>query len=152
MESVVLGVLNGTFVLRLGNMQLDGLPTFGGATLALAVAITSLMFNRARAYPVGPLQRRTLLAAELCLRSTLLLILGAVLTAMIFPFVHAAGYQPTPMDKLPTQWVPMACAFVPTPFVLAGSLLLLKAAHVVAPSMFTRLRPRQVKTTVLGQR
>ena len=152
MESVVLGVVNGTFVVRLGSMQLDGLPTFGGATLALAVAITSLMFNRARAYPVGPLQRRTLLAAELCLRSTLLLTLGAVLTAMIFPFVHAAGYQPTAMDKLPTQWVPMVCAFIPAPFVLAGSLLLLKAAHIVAPSMLTRLRARHVRTAARGQR
>ena len=143
-----MGVVNGTFVVRLANMQLESLPTFGAATLALSIAITSLMFNRARAYPVGPLQRRTLLAAELCFRSTLLLVLGAVLTAMIFPFVQAAGYQPIPMDKFPTQVIPIVCAFVPSLFVLAGSIVLLKAAHVVAPSLLTRLRARHVKSAV----
>lgn len=152
METLVVGVVNGTFVVRLANMQLDGLPTFGAATLALAIAITSLMFNRARAYPVGPLQRRTLLAAELCLRSTLLLVLGAVLTAMIFPFVQAAGYLPTPMDKSPTQGIPILCAFIPSPFVLAGSIVFLEAAHVVAPSLLTRLRARHVKSAVRGRR
>lgn len=152
MESVVVGVVNGTFVVRLSNMQLEGLPTFGGAMLALVIAITSLMFNRARAYPVGPLQRRTLLAAELCLRATLLLILGAVLTAMIFPFVLAAGYMSTPMDKWPTQWVPMVCAFIPAPFVLAGSLVLLKAVHIFAPSLLRRLRARHVRAAVRVQR
>lgn len=150
MESVVVGVVNGTLLIRLGNMQLDGLLTFGAATLALSVAMTSLLFNRARAYPAGPLQRRTLLAAELSLRSTLLLVFGAVLTAMIFPFVQAAGYQPTPMDKMPTQFVPFLCALIPSFFVLTGSLELLHTARLIVPSFLTRLRARDVKIATKG--
>lgn len=147
-ESVVVGTVTGILFVRLSNMQLDGLLTFGAGAIALTVAITSLMFNRARAYPDGPLQRRTLLAAELSLRSTLSLAIGAVLTAMIFPFVQAVGYQPTPMDKFPTQAVPIVCALIPVPFVLAGSLLLLQTARVIGPSMFTFLRATHVKAAV----
>lgn len=150
LESAVVGVVNGTLVIRLGNMQLDGLLTFGAGTLALSVAMTSLLFNRARAYPAGPLQRRTLVAAELSLRATLLLVFGAVLTAMIFPFIQAAGYQPTPMDKMPTQFVPFLCALIPSFFVLTGSLELLHTARVIVPSLLTRLRARDVTVATRG--
>lgn len=145
LEHVVVGVVSATFFVRLSHMQLDGFLTFGGAILALAVALTSLMFNRARAYPDGALQRRTLLAAELGLRSTLLLLVGAASTAMIFPFVQAFGYQPTSIDKLPTEWGPIIGAIIPFPFVIAGSLMLLKATRVIAPSLLKPVRARHLK-------
>lgn len=141
----MIGVLNATILLRLGNMQLDGLPTFVGAMLALLAATTSLLFNRARAYPGGPIQRRSLLAAELCLRATFLAALGAVLAALIFPLLASSGYVSTPVDKFPTQWAPMLLAFVPALLFLTSSLILLKVGRVLTPTMLVFLRARHIR-------
>lgn len=56
-EIGIVSVIPTLTLFRLGNMQLDGLPTAFGAGLALLAAITSLQFNRARAYPAGRIQR-----------------------------------------------------------------------------------------------
>lgn len=149
MEVVTVAVINATLLLRLGNMQLEGLPTFGAALLALMVALTSLMFNRARAYPNGPVQRRSLLAAELSLRATLLSAFGAVLVILIFPMLQEFGYMPTPVDKAPKQWVPMLCALMPMLFFIVSSLLLLKAGRLITPNLLVFLRARHVREASL---
>ena len=148
LEAVVVSVINATLLMRLGNMQLEGLPTFVGAALALLAATTSLMFNRARAYPAGRVQRRSLLAAELTLRATFLSVVGAVLAAIIFPTLQSSGYVPTPADKLPTQAVPALLAFVPMLFFLAASLTLLTVGRVLTPTLLVRLRARHIRTSV----
>ncbi len=56
---------------RLGNMQLDGLLTVGGVGLGLTFGFTSLMYNRARAFPDDAMQRRCLRASELALRGSM---------------------------------------------------------------------------------
>lgn len=147
-EAVAITLVNVSILFRLGNMQLEGIPTFLGAMLALLAATTSLLFNRARAYPSGPLQRRSLLAAELSLRATLLAALGAAVAAVIWPLLVSAGYVPTPMDKFPTQWVPMLLAFLPALFFIAASLELIQAGRVLAPTFFIFLRARHIRCAV----
>lgn len=93
-------------VFRLGNMQLEGLLAFGGATSALLFGFTSLQFNRTRAYSSGPTQRRSLVVAELALRSTLSFVMGAAITAMIFTFLTHSSYVPTPAYGYPHSGSP----------------------------------------------
>lgn len=90
-EIGIVAVIPSITVFRLGNMQLEGLPTAFGGGLALLAAMTSLLFNRARAYPAGKVQRRSLLAAELCLRAVMFAMLGVVLTAFVFPYLASSG-------------------------------------------------------------
>ena len=145
---MVLSVLNATVLMRLGNMQLDGLPTSIGATLALLAAITSLMFNRARAYPVGPVQRRSILAAELMLRATFLAITGAVFAAIIFSMLLSYGYLPTPVNSFPTQALPQFLAFIPALFFAMASLTLLTVGRVIAPTLLARIHPHQLRKAI----
>jgi len=148
LEAIILAVVNSALLFRLGNMQLEGLPTFIGAALALLTATTSLLFNRARAYPAGPVQRRSLLAAELVLRATLLAFLGAVLIALFFPLLQSAGYQPTPAEKWPKQILPTVMAVIPLLAFVVSSLLLLSAGRVLAPTLLMFLRARRIRDSL----
>lgn len=56
-----------------------GLPAF-------LIALTSLLLNRARAWPPGPIQRRSLFAAEILLRA-LYLVLLAILSALVITYL-----------------------------------------------------------------
>lgn len=53
---------------------------------ALLIAFTSLLFNRARAWPVGRMQRRSLLAGEILLRAVYTMVL-TVLMALAITYV-----------------------------------------------------------------
>lgn len=129
---------------RLGNMQLDGLLPFAGGAVALLFGFTSLQFNRARAYPAGPTQRRSLVVAELSLRSTLSFVLGAALTAVIFAFLAHSSYVPTPAARLPTQWGPILCSVVPLPFIAHSFFTFTKATRVLVHGMFLSIDPRRL--------
>jgi len=150
LEGVIVAVVNTLLLFRLGNMQLEGVPSALGATLALLAATTSLLFNRARAYPSGALQRRSLLAAELCLRAFLLAAFGAVLVALIFPVLQSPAYPPTPVEKFPTQWVPLFCAVLPVLFFVSASLCLVQVGQVLAPSMLASFNARVLKNATRG--
>jgi len=145
LEAAIVAVVNVFVLFRLGNMQLEGMATAIGAVLALLAATTSLLFNRARAYPAGAVQRRSLLAAELSLRATFAAAFGAVITAIIFPMLQSSGYAPTPINEYPTQWVPMFMAFVPTLFFMTASLLLLAVGRVLVPSLLSLFKARDVR-------
>ncbi len=69
LEVGIVSVVPTITIFRLGNMDLDGMPAAAAGGLALLTALTSLLFNRARAYKDGRVQRRSLLAAELGLRA-----------------------------------------------------------------------------------
>lgn len=144
LEYLVVASVNVIIFLRLANMQLDGLPTLIGVLLALMAASTSLLFNRARAYPEGAIQRRSLLVAELCLRATLLAIIGAVIAGAFSIFLPTLGYKSTPMNEMPQQWVPSLLAFFPSQFFLASSLLLVKAGALLSPKVLAPLHARDV--------
>ena len=117
-QIVLFSILCSVVAFRLGNMQLDGLLTFGGAFLGVLFGFTSLMYNRARTYPRGPTQRRSIFAAELVLRATLSYAFGAVFCAAIFFCLQELGYHPTPANKYPTQTAPVLWALVPLSFLI----------------------------------
>lgn len=148
LEWAIVGIVNTTLFFRFGNMHLEGLTAFIGAILALLAATTSLLFNRARAYPSGPIQRRSLLAAELCLRATFLAAIGASIAAIAYPFMISLGYLPTPMNKYPTQWPPALIAFLLGLFFFLSSLLLLKVGRLLSPTLFVFLRARQLRKAI----
>lgn len=143
-EVGIVAVVPSITVFRLGNMYLDGLPTAFGASLALLAAMTSLLYNRARAYPPGKTQRRTLLAAELSLRALVMAICGVVLAAFIFPYLISLGFQTTPWMKIPLQPIPTISAFVIGLFFLRSAFFLLYLGRVIAPSLLTTLSARQL--------
>jgi hypothetical protein len=115
-QDALFSIIAAVVLFRLGNMQLNGLPGFGGIAVGLLFAFTSLQFNRARAYRVGSVQRRYLFAAELSLRATLAFTMGSIVTAIIYHFLAIAGYVSTPPNNWPTQIVPGVCAFIPLGF------------------------------------
>ena len=54
---------------------------------ALLMSLTALLYNRARAWPGGPEQRRSLFAAEILLRSLLLTLLSVASGVFITFFI-----------------------------------------------------------------
>jgi hypothetical protein len=140
-----MALIMGYLLISLGNMQLAGLPTIGGAVLALLVALTSLLFNRARAYPTGVVQRRSLLTAELAFRATVLVSLGCGIAAVIYSFLPHFGYAPTPMSQFPNRVLPLVLAFVPVFPIMLGAMLFLQALRGIMPTLFVRLRATDVR-------
>ena len=151
-EILIVGIVPTFTVFRLGNMQLDGIPAAFAGGLALLAAITSLLFNRARAYPMGKMQRRTLLTAELLLRATIVAALGAIITALIFPYLASLGYKPVTGEMIPTQTVPMLIAVVVAGFFLRAACMLLYAAKILGPSLIAPLRARHVARAARTER
>lgn len=115
LQTIIYSALVASSTFALGNMQLEKLPAIGGAVLAIFLAFTALLYNRARAYGPSPIQRRTLLAAEISLRATMLYIFGILVTAVIFiglasdPRFHAGVWY-----KWPTQLGPVIGSVIPT--------------------------------------
>lgn len=142
-QYVILSALQVFTLFRLGNMQLDGLLAFAGATAALLFGFTSLQFNRARAYPTGPTQRRSLVVAELALRSTLAFVMGAAIAAVLFSLLIDA-YSPRPWTGYPRLGLPLLCAFIPTVFMIYALLTFVKATRILVHGMFLRIDPRSL--------
>ena len=139
MLSAVLAIV----LFRLGNMHLEGLLPFGGIVLGLLFGFTSLILNRARAYPPGATQRRSLLAGELSFRATLTYTLGAVLTTFIYYVLSNFGYHTTPLNNYPTQIVPTIFAFVPLMFCTVSIIMLSQTTRLLLRGMRGRMLPRR---------
>jgi hypothetical protein len=150
-EIVIVGVVPVLTVFRLGNMQLDGVVAAFAGGLALLAAMTSLLFNRARAYPAGKTQRRTLLAAELLLRATIVAAFGAIISALIFPYLASSGYAPVTGEMMPTQTVPVMVAFIVAGFFLRAAFILIYAGRVIGPSLMAPLRARDLARAARGE-
>jgi hypothetical protein len=61
--------------------------------LAAFFAFSALLYNRARAYPDGPIQRRSLYAADEALTATILYLLGLMFGALVTFFLSNSDYQ-----------------------------------------------------------
>ena len=142
-QDIFFSALTALVLFRLGNMQLDGLPTFAGVSIGLLFGFTSLQFNRARAYRSGPVQRRSLFAAELSFRATLAFTLGAIITTTVFRFL-AEAYVPTPPSKIPTQAVPLLVAFLPLGFMAYTVYTLSRVTRILMHGMSGRLSLRRL--------
>jgi hypothetical protein len=142
-QDIFFSIVAALVVFRLGNMQLEGLPTFAGVSIGLLFGFTSLQFNRARAYRSGPIQRRTLYAAELSFRATLVFTLGAIVTAIIFRFL-ADGYVATPPSKMPTQAAPAICALISLAFLAYTVYTLSRVTRLLIHGMISPLSVRRL--------
>lgn len=151
-EIAIVGIVPALTMFRLGNMQLEGVPAAFAGGLALLAAMTSLLFNRARAYPVGKTQRRTLLAAELLLRATIFATFGAIISALIFPYLASSGYKTVTGEMMPTQAVPVLVAFVVAAFFLRAAFILLHAAKILGPSLVAPLRAKHLVRAARAER
>ena len=144
LEYLLVAVVNGAVVIHLANMQLDGLPTLIGVILALMAATTSLLFNRARAYPAGAVQRRTLLSAELFLRATLLAMVGSMVVFSVFFPLKLFGYEPVPIDRFSNYSIPFALSLIPMQFYLGSSFFLMKAGRLIFSTLLARFNARDI--------
>ena len=126
-------------------MQTEGLPTLIGVVTGLLFGLTSLQYNRARAYQAGPTQRRSLMAAELSLRATLLTVAGAIVTSIIWAYLAEKGFQPTRSSKFPIQFVPAFLALVPVAFFVGSVIVLSRATRIVAHGSLVPPTLRRIK-------
>ena len=126
---------------RLFHMQLDGLLTAGAAISVACFAFTSLLYNRARFYDESAVRRRTLLAAELALRSTLLMLLGFVLGLIAFYLLTNFNYGPTvSVRSLEGIRLPPAIVGSLVSLILVSSLICMyRAARVLIHSCMGRI-------------
>jgi len=89
-------------------------------TLAAFFGFSALLYNRARAYPAGAVQRRSLHAADLAMHATMLylvaLILGAIITSLTFDYV-----KPVPVTDFSfhssVMFIALLCYWLPLLFV-----------------------------------
>ncbi len=129
---------------RLGNMQLEGLPTFGAIFLGLFFGFTSLMYNRARAYTPGKLQTRTLFAAELAFQATQFFAMGAALAGVIFYLLGSLKLPPTPIDQYPVYWSAVIGSMIPMTFFVFSFFLISRSFRVLLHHFSIPLRPQHV--------
>lgn len=141
-QLLVFSFLSAGCILRLGNMQLDGLLQFGAVVLALLFAFTSLTFNRARAFPNGPTQRRTLYAADLAFGATLSCTFGTSIAVVAYFLFSKSGYVPTPPDECPSQRLPTFFAFVPLAFFIHTCFSAFAATRILIYERFRLVRTR----------
>lgn len=141
-RSLSWAVVAGIVLYRLGYPKLEGLPAIGGSVLTVFVATAALLYNRARAYGPGALQRRTLHAAEQALRATLLMIVGMALTSTVFYWL--------PDSQRTDPRLPEPQHFLPTLLAMPSGLLFGFAAwayvgafQTLLPPMITPLSARQ---------
>jgi hypothetical protein len=67
-------------------------------TLAAFFGFSSLLYNRARAYPEGPTQRRALYAANGALTATILYLVALILGAIITYVILGSNVDATPRE------------------------------------------------------
>lgn len=133
------------FFMRLGNMQMDGVLPISVALVAVAIAFTSLMYNRVRAVSNRVIQFRSLFAAENSLRASVFFLIYALFVAIIFPWLTGLGYVPTRPDKWPTQIAPMFASLVAAGFFLLGMGPLLRSLRIMVPSPIGIVSPRHIR-------
>ena len=78
--------------------------------LALMLAFAGLLYNRARAWPNGPMQRRALFAAEHALQAALTFFIGCLVSALVFALSYLVGGSPIglrPIDVLVAMSTPI---------------------------------------------
>lgn len=142
LQRLVMAVVATMGFLKIAWMNFDGLPTLAASVFGVFVATTSLLYNRARAYPTGKVQRRTLFAAEHCLRATLLLVVGVACTAVLFWFIPAS-FKADPAADHPKHFL-LAVFSIPGVLLFAFSFYAyIGALAAVLPPMITPLRRRQ---------
>lgn len=73
----------GALYLQLSSRQFDGLAVVAASALALLFSFSALLFNRSRAFPSGPIQRRTLLAAEYAASAAIYFMIGVVISLIV---------------------------------------------------------------------
>jgi hypothetical protein len=90
LEWMCLALFYGNLSQYLFKFQITPLATLCLPILAVFFGFSALLYNRARAIPDGPEQRRTLYAAERALQATTLyfyaLLLGLIITAILSSF------------------------------------------------------------------
>jgi hypothetical protein len=135
-------------VMRLGNMQTENLTPLVVAAVAVTIAFTSLMYNRARAVTSRRAQLRSLAAAELGLRSAALMTLCALVLAIGLPLLQSFGNVPTDPRQFPTQLFPVLVAFIVSGLVTLSLWTLLVALQVVLPTALRLLRAPTVRKMI----
>jgi hypothetical protein len=78
--------------LSFAKADLQILVALGVGLLALLIAVNSLLFNRARAWPAGATQRRSLIAGEILLRALFWTVLTIIISLGITYFMPKSAY------------------------------------------------------------
>ncbi|WP_156373222.1 hypothetical protein [Pseudorhodoferax sp. Leaf267] len=128
--------------LRLAHGAVDGLPTLAVSVFAVLASVTSLLYNRARAYGPGRLQRRCLLAAERCLRALLLFTIGVLVVALVYWWVPASLHVPMNSGRLP-HWFLLAVSMPICMLFGFSGLSFVTALRDLIPPMISSQRLRR---------
>lgn len=100
-------------IFRIGNMQLEGALPTAGIVLALLFALTSLLYNRARAHSNAEEVQVSLRAAEDSLQATLGVLLATIFASGTLVFAASSGtYPPLTPWRFPVYIIPTVIAFI----------------------------------------
>jgi hypothetical protein len=80
------------------SMNTRGLLNTGVVLFGAQIGYTSLLYNRARTFDEGTVRRRTIIAAEIALRATMLYLAVFAIASAAFAALSSAGYQETKID------------------------------------------------------
>lgn len=116
--------------------------------LAVFFGFTALLYNRARAIPNGPEQRRTLYAAERAMQATTLyfyaLLTGAILTA-----IFSAANLPPPKSQQGTINYPFALYLIPAMLALFAFGTFMFSLRAIGHRKLRSLKTREIMRTLV---
>ena len=133
---------------KLAFMNFDGLFTLTGIVLGLMIAFTGLMYNRARAYPEGKIQRRSILAAETGLKAVCFTLVALAVGGLIFYVFALQGVKP--LDGVSVyQQRPLLYfgAAIPSAFAFVAIAEIFNAMNLVVPQV---VREKSTKVRLRG--
>jgi len=101
--AVVNSVIAVVLYFQLAGMRIAEWGQLSLIILGLMFGFASVLFGRARAYPQGATQRRTLIAADMVLRGIVFYLFAMALSGAIHFVLVNFGYTPEPAEVIPPQ-------------------------------------------------
>lgn len=133
-QMAVAAALNLYLISKLVYMQFSSIFPVIGIGLGLLIGFTGLMFNRARAYPEGKIQRRSIFAAEMGLKAIGLQVVAISIGGVIFYVLTITHIRPNFLLTIYKQNLFLYFgAVVPVAISIAGQLEIYKALNYILP-------------------
>lgn len=147
-------VIIGPALLTLSAMRISpqDFGTQGLIVLGLMFGFTSLFYSRASAFPDNPIRRRSLVIAELALRSTVWFLVGFLLLELVLFWLVEFGYEPQPSKGWPKVSIPTFLVYTPIIISIVGFSLFTQALAMYLVKTFSVLRAREVVSRDLRNR
>lgn len=152
-QLTVATALNLYLISKLVFMQFDSIFPVIGIGLGLLIGFTGLMFNRARAYPEGKVQRRSIFAAEMGLKAIGLQVVAISMGGVIFYLLTITHVSPNYTLSIYKQhWLLYLGAVLPVAISVSGQLEIYKALNYILPPVLKDPAHKKVLRTMQARK